>query len=431
MRFERIVLSRVGPFEALDLPFPEGSDPGKADVHLLVGPNGTGKTTLLQALGQLVTANDLGLVRRLWGQDSEVGVTYTYAPDRRPGTGRITAEGTRPDTRTLVPGLAHSGPVGQLNLARATDLTSATVHLGEGASALVFAYGNERHGTTVGSHLAVQEPTDNPIADAVAFTRPAGLRPFVEWVASVRATESLLRGQGDLGAAELRSAGLSRLEDALGRVFGAKVALELQAVPLAVRVRLGGAPPCSVDVLPDGVRSLLGWLGDLLMRLHRIPWPDGRTGVDQPFVLLLDEVEAHLHPTWQRHLFPVVERLFPAAQIIASTHSPFVVSSASDAWVHRLGVVDGRARHLGSDRAPRGVSYTEILRDLMSVPSEFDVESERHLDALHRARDGVLTGDPTARAQFDAEVEWLRGKSAELGTIATLEQAALQRRRAP
>ena len=42
MQIRRLVLNEVGPFDTLDLRFPAGTDPTRADVHLLVGPNGTG-----------------------------------------------------------------------------------------------------------------------------------------------------------------------------------------------------------------------------------------------------------------------------------------------------------------------------------------------------------------------------------------------------
>ena len=45
-----------------------------------------------------------------------------------------------------------------------------------------------------------------------------------------------------------------------------------------------------------------------------------------PFILVIDEIENHLHPTWQRRVIPALLEYFPNVQIIATTHSPFVVA---------------------------------------------------------------------------------------------------------
>ena len=81
------------------------------------------------------------------------------------------------------------------------------------------------------------------------------------------------------------------------------------------------------DVLPDGVKSIISWIADLLMRLDRLKWKDNINILDRNFILLLDEIEVHLHPAWQRKILPVVQKLFKNAQIFIATHSPFVVGS--------------------------------------------------------------------------------------------------------
>ena len=51
-------------------------------------------------------------------------------------------------------------------------------------------------------------------------------------------------------------------------------------------------------------------------------------------ILLIDEVENHLHPQWQRRIVSILQRLFPNLQIIMTTHSPFVVSSVENAKIY-------------------------------------------------------------------------------------------------
>jgi len=75
-----------------------------------------------------------------------------------------------------------------------------------------------------------------------------------------------------------------------------------------------------IDILPDGLKSIISWITDLFIRMERIPWTDHNNILDKHFILLLDEIEIHLHPSWQRKILPVVQSLFKNAQIFIATH---------------------------------------------------------------------------------------------------------------
>lgn len=60
------------------------------------------------------------------------------------------------------------------------------------------------------------------------------------------------------------------------------------------------------------------------------------------FVLLLDEIDIHLHPKAQRKILPALQTLFPNVEIFCTTHSPFVVNSVSEAWVYELKMGNGK-----------------------------------------------------------------------------------------
>lgn len=63
-----------------------------------------------------------------------------------------------------------------------------------------------------------------------------------------------------------------------------------------------GGKSIEFDVLPDGLKSIISWVADLLMRMDRIEWVDDRDVFEREFILLLDEVDIHLHPSWQRKI---------------------------------------------------------------------------------------------------------------------------------
>lgn len=65
--------------------------------------------------------------------------------------------------------------------------------------------------------------------------------------------------------------------------------------------------------------------------LHVLRGGDPAKLLEAPGLLLIDEAENHLHPTWQKRVIPGVREIFPNLQIIAATHSPFVLASVPDA----------------------------------------------------------------------------------------------------
>ncbi|MBK8506153.1 MAG: AAA family ATPase [Saprospiraceae bacterium] len=81
------------------------------------------------------------------------------------------------------------------------------------------------------------------------------------------------------------------------------------------------------DQLSDGFQISANWMGDLLYRITST-YQDHTNPLKSRFILLIDEVALHLHPEWQRTIIQSISDLFPNAQIIATTHSPFVAQQA-------------------------------------------------------------------------------------------------------
>ena len=96
-----------------------------------------------------------------------------------------------------------------------------------------------------------------------------------------------------------------------------------------------GTPRIYVDDLSSGSQSTLLWILWLAFKmLNHYEFAEG--WFRRPAVLLIDEVENHLHPTWQRRVIPSLLEHFPGLQIFATTHSPFVVAGLRAGQVHML-----------------------------------------------------------------------------------------------
>lgn len=88
----------------------------------------------------------------------------------------------------------------------------------------------------------------------------------------------------------------------------------------------------SIDFVSQGTSSVLNWCGTLIERMYEI-YPASKSPWLEPAVVLIDEVDAHMHPEWQRMLVALMQQNFPSVQVIATTHSPLVVGNLESGHV--------------------------------------------------------------------------------------------------
>lgn len=93
--------------------------------------------------------------------------------------------------------------------------------------------------------------------------------------------------------------------------------------------------PLSLDFVSQGMSSTIGWVGVLFQRLLDI-YKDSDTPESEAGLLLIDEIDSHLHPEWQRLLCPKVKELFPKLQVIATTHSPLMIANSEAGELLRI-----------------------------------------------------------------------------------------------
>jgi predicted ATP-binding protein involved in virulence len=141
--------------------------------------------------------------------------------------------------------------------------------------------------------------------------------------------------------------------------------LRVRRSPLSMTISKQGQE-LIVNQLSDGEKCLLAMVGDLARRLA-IANPGLADPLQGEGVVLIDEIELHLHPAWQREVIPALTRTFPNCQFIVTTHSPQVVSQVKPEGIYLLertpqGVI---ARHPESSY---GRDSNRILEDVMGVP---------------------------------------------------------------
>ncbi len=82
-----------------------------------------------------------------------------------------------------------------------------------------------------------------------------------------------------------------------------------------------------LDQLSDGYQNMAAWIGDLLFRITET-FKDYKKPLEARGLLLIDEVDLHLHPKWQRRLLDFIGNKLPNFQVVATTHSPLTAQQA-------------------------------------------------------------------------------------------------------
>jgi predicted ATP-binding protein involved in virulence len=115
--------------------------------------------------------------------------------------------------------------------------------------------------------------------------------------------------------------------------------LKVKRSPLCLKVKKGNKD-IRVDQLSDGEKCTIALFGDLARRIA-LANPNKENPLEGEGIVLIDEIELHLHPSWQRRVLNVLKTTFPNIQFIITTHSPQVLGEADDTYnVLRLYVND-------------------------------------------------------------------------------------------
>lgn len=157
----------------------------------------------------------------------------------------------------------------------------------------------------------------------------------------------------------------------------------------------------TINQLSDGEKNLLAMVGDLARRLA-IANPEMENPEQGSGVVLIDEIELHLHPKWQRIVIPALLRTFPNCQFIITTHSPQVLGEIKDGKIFRLantesGVTAEIIRTYGRDS-------NRILEDEMGVTKRNQKIKDDLLNLFRLIDDGNLTQAKELQASLKEEI---------------------------
>lgn len=426
MYLKQLKIAGIKCFDDVTLDFPVDDTGSFAGWNVLLGANATGKSTLLQAMGialvgpsawpQLLTPK--GWVRRGVEQYGTLHADISkgiYDLADRAQKGPFTPQiAVMPDKSVEYGGLPYDTPqfvLGSKDKSQILKSVYATKKRGWFAC----GYGPFRR-LSGGSNDMIARLT-NP-----RQWRMASL--FEEAVALVRCEPWLLElhhkaSDPDHGERTRYTSALAQMKEIINSLLPGRVRLDRVDSTGAYFVT-GSNTPIALSELSDGYRSFLALVIDLLRHIFEEhennaegdvadPWKYVDRAVKVEGVVLIDEIDAHLHPTWQRRIGQMLRRVFPRMQFIVSTHSPFVAQAASEGGLFMLRAgAPGDGSNLGLIPADavqivkpvtsvKGWRAERILTsDLFGMTDTVDVETEDLLTRYHALAGKIEFGKASA-----------------------------------
>lgn len=401
--------------QTLSLAASDAPDALPAPWTLLVGDNGVGKSTLLQCLAWMRPIpyypdgpdTPLGIQPWLHDQDPPTLVTLLRDGARRTELRATMVEAPNlesPRSSTVNTGIelrAENSRLQDVQLIESPNTSATTVE------PFVITYAANRHmGRQNADASSESEPVDLLRTDSTELVDAAHVLSRLEYsalkdnprsracLASMkRALTEILPFVGDAADIDI----LDPAEPAGGLRF---------------RTQYGSVP---LHGLSLGHRTATAWIVDLAWRLVR-KYPQSDTPLAEPAVVLIDEIDLHLHPRWQRTIMKQFSRHFPNVQFVATTHSPLMITSMTDVNVSVLTQMDV-GDHVVIDNDPQVVESWRFDQTLVNL---FGLETARsaRIEALMKERETLLQEMPlTARGE-----KRLRRIADEMSALPTAER---------
>ncbi|OQY46246.1 MAG: hypothetical protein B6242_08270 [Anaerolineaceae bacterium 4572_78] len=351
MYLKKITIKNVKCFDEIEIDFMQGKNPRLWTT--LFGKNGLGKSTILQAIA--VTLAGPGAMRELlpvakgWVRgDKPYGeiigeILWTesdlHAPIKGHGKPKTKSpykiqylvigndiqklpkeeEKSYHIPLTIVPWSGQGTPKQKGNLTKDINRLRLTMYTENKKGWLACGYGPFRR-LSGGSQDADKILYSGRIAArfVTLFREDAALTNVIEWLVRLYNTAR----DGD----KKNKKALNYIKKAfVENFFPEPVTLHISARD--VHLELSGKPRITLQDLSDGYRSMLA-LGIDLLRWLIQAFPDSDNPMHESGVVLIDELDTHLHPQWQRYIGHWLREKFPKIQFIVATHSPFLAQVA-------------------------------------------------------------------------------------------------------
>jgi predicted ATP-binding protein involved in virulence len=190
---------------------------------------------------------------------------------------------------------------------------------------------------------------------------------FIQYIVNLKADRSFAKDDNDLEAVKKIDEWFEYFESSLFRLFdNDKLTLEFDRKSYNFYIIEQGKTPYNLNQLSGGYSAILSIITELIMRMEA----HKTKSYDLQGVVLIDEIETHLHVELQKRVLPFLISFFPKIQFIVTTHSPFVINSVENAVI-----CDLEKRIVTEDLS--GYSYDTIIESYFNADKYSDVLKEK------------------------------------------------------
>ncbi len=192
---------------------------------------------------------------------------------------------------------------------------------------LILAYFEDLHRLIVDVPNNVAKITPHPFYDR--YDKPS--RELVKYMVSLKATQAFAKNEKISQRAKEIEEWFQRFENILRLIYdNNSLKLNFDIETFQFTIAIDGLEPFDFNTMSMGYAAVFDIIGDLMMRM------ESQRRYDLEGIVLIDEIETHLHVELQKRIVPILTELFPNIQFIMTTHSPFVLNSAPNAVVYDL-----------------------------------------------------------------------------------------------
>ncbi len=192
---------------------------------------------------------------------------------------------------------------------------------------------------------------------------------FMQYIVNLKAERSFAKDDNEQEAVQRIDAWFTNFEQQLQRLFDApSLQLIFDRKNYNFLIQIDQQEPFALNQLSDGYSAVMSIITELILRMEAT----GNSGYDRPGIVLIDEIETHLHVGLQKKILPFLCAFFPNIQFIVTT-SPFVLSSMSNAVV-----CDLESREVITDLS--GYSYDALVESYFEVDKYSEVLKRKVLE---------------------------------------------------